>query len=58
MKATYIPAEVYPAIAPYVYSGSGVHYESRVQSESEVKVLLTQWEVPLPKQNWSWMGVN
>ena len=42
MKATYIPAEVYPAIAPYVYSGSGVHYESRVQSESEVKVLLTQ----------------
>jgi len=41
MKATYIPAEVYPAIAPYVDSCNGVHYESRVQSESGVKVLLT-----------------
>jgi len=38
MKATYVPAEVYPAIVPYVV---GVHYESRVQSESGVKVLLT-----------------
>jgi len=49
MKATYIPAEVYPAIAPYVDSCNGVHYESRVQSESGVKVLLTGWEVPLPQ---------